>query len=198
MLGTGLTFLATFLGWFWATVWGVAAFIPPFNQFPTNLGLIVWGLLFLPPLWRYTWRLSKKAHLWGRVGMMVCAVVLITAPGSPGLVAGANPIAAPSLALAQSTLTTATPTTAAPQAFPSPAAVASPAVAVPEPERAPAEPSAAIAPSSVEAMTPIRAAVSGSCDCPYDMDRRGRSCGGRSAYSRPGGEHPICYVGDRF
>lgn len=44
--------------------------------------------------------------------------------------------------------------------------------------------------------TPIRAAMSGRCQCPYDTDSRGRSCGGRSAYSRPGGEAPQCYVGD--
>jgi hypothetical protein len=34
---------------------------------------------------------------------------------------------------------------------------------------------------------------SGSCPCPYNSDRAGRRCGGRSAYSRPGGASPICY-----
>lgn len=34
---------------------------------------------------------------------------------------------------------------------------------------------------------------SGSCPCPYNVDRAGRRCGGRSAYSRPGGASPICY-----
>ena len=32
---------------------------------------------------------------------------------------------------------------------------------------------------------------SGSCPCPYNTDR-----GGRSAYSRPGGASPLCYPGD--
>jgi hypothetical protein len=32
------------------------------------------------------------------------------------------------------------------------------------------------------------------CPCPYDLDRRGNECGGRSAYSRPGGAAPVCYV----
>lgn len=41
--------------------------------------------------------------------------------------------------------------------------------------------------------TPIRASRSGSCECPYDRDSAGRSCGARSAYSRPGGSSPICY-----
>ena len=37
---------------------------------------------------------------------------------------------------------------------------------------------------------------SGSCPCPYNVDRGGRRCGGRSAYSRPGGASPFCYPGD--
>ncbi|MCG8450908.1 MAG: SH3 domain-containing protein [Pirellulales bacterium] len=36
----------------------------------------------------------------------------------------------------------------------------------------------------------------GSCPCPYNTDRGGRRCGGRSAYSRPGGYAPICYTRD--
>ena len=44
--------------------------------------------------------------------------------------------------------------------------------------------------------SPIRNPVSGSCQCPYDTDKRGRQCGGKSAYSRPGGARPACYVGE--
>jgi hypothetical protein len=40
------------------------------------------------------------------------------------------------------------------------------------------------------------ASYSGSCPCPYNSDRAGRRCGGRSAYSRPGGAAPICYPSD--
>ncbi|MNL12784.1 hypothetical protein D3C87_1336610 [compost metagenome] len=36
----------------------------------------------------------------------------------------------------------------------------------------------------------------GNCPCPYHGDRRGRACGGRSAYSRPGGYSPKCYPDD--
>jgi hypothetical protein len=39
-------------------------------------------------------------------------------------------------------------------------------------------------------------AYSGSCPCPYNTDRAGRRCGGRSAYSRPGGRSPLCFPGD--
>lgn len=40
------------------------------------------------------------------------------------------------------------------------------------------------------------ASYSGSCPCPYNTTRNGSRCGGRSAYSRPGGEAPICYTSD--
>jgi hypothetical protein len=40
------------------------------------------------------------------------------------------------------------------------------------------------------------ASYSGACPCPYNVMRNGRSCGGRSAYSRPGGAAPICYAQD--
>lgn len=36
----------------------------------------------------------------------------------------------------------------------------------------------------------------GSCPCPYNVDRGGRRCGKRSAYSKPGGYAPICYPSD--
>lgn len=45
----------------------------------------------------------------------------------------------------------------------------------------------------------IRASIDtypGNCPCPYNSDRAGRRCGGRSAYSRPGGYSPKCYPGD--
>lgn len=40
------------------------------------------------------------------------------------------------------------------------------------------------------------ARYSGNCPCPYNRDRAGRKCGGRSAYSRPGGKSPKCYPDD--
>ena len=44
-----------------------------------------------------------------------------------------------------------------------------------------------------QAGQPVRDPFVGTCDCPYDLMRNGRRCGGRSAYSRPGGRRPICY-----
>lgn len=40
------------------------------------------------------------------------------------------------------------------------------------------------------------AGYSGSCPCPYNVDRGGRRCGKRSAYIRPGGRSPLCYSKD--
>src|SRR5258706_1356560 len=34
------------------------------------------------------------------------------------------------------------------------------------------------------------------CACPDDTARNGSACGGRSAYSRPGGASPLCYPSD--
>jgi hypothetical protein len=36
----------------------------------------------------------------------------------------------------------------------------------------------------------------GNCPCPYNTDRAGRRCGGRSAYNRAGGYSPLCYPND--
>jgi hypothetical protein len=35
------------------------------------------------------------------------------------------------------------------------------------------------------------------CDCPYDLMKNGKACGDFSAYSKPGGKNPICYVKDQ-
>ena len=40
------------------------------------------------------------------------------------------------------------------------------------------------------------AAYSGNCPCPYSTARNGSRCGRRSAYSREGGEAPLCYPKD--
>jgi hypothetical protein len=40
------------------------------------------------------------------------------------------------------------------------------------------------------------AAYAGNCPCPYNTASNGSSCGKRSAWSRPGGESPLCYPSD--
>lgn len=39
-------------------------------------------------------------------------------------------------------------------------------------------------------------AYPGNCACPYNSAKNGSRCGGRSAYSRPGGHSPLCYDSD--
>jgi hypothetical protein len=40
------------------------------------------------------------------------------------------------------------------------------------------------------------ASYPGNCPCPDNLDRAGRRCGKRSAYSKPGGYSPLCYPSD--
>lgn len=40
------------------------------------------------------------------------------------------------------------------------------------------------------------AMYAGNCPCPYHRDKAGRQCGKRSAYSKPGGYTPLCFVSD--
>jgi hypothetical protein len=40
------------------------------------------------------------------------------------------------------------------------------------------------------------ASYPGNCPCPYNTDRAGRRCGGRSAYNRAGGYAPLCFDRD--
>jgi hypothetical protein len=39
-------------------------------------------------------------------------------------------------------------------------------------------------------------AYDGPCPCPYNVMRNGRSCGGNSAYTKPGRASPLCYSRD--
>ncbi|MEM9541744.1 MAG: hypothetical protein AAGA60_19895 [Cyanobacteria bacterium P01_E01_bin.42] len=54
-------------------------------------------------------------------------------------------------------------------------------------------PSVSSSPSPKIRTVRSRDSISGSCQCPYDRDSAGRSCGARSAYSKPGGNKPLCF-----
>jgi hypothetical protein len=41
-----------------------------------------------------------------------------------------------------------------------------------------------------------QAGYPGNCPCPYFLDRAGRKCGARSAYSKQGGYAPLCFAED--
>ncbi|MES2623290.1 MAG: hypothetical protein V4576_02660 [Patescibacteria group bacterium] len=36
----------------------------------------------------------------------------------------------------------------------------------------------------------------GNCPCPYNTMKNGRTCGKTSAWSKPGGASPLCYLSD--
>jgi hypothetical protein len=55
---------------------------------------------------------------------------------------------------------------------------------------------AAIAAIIVQASRDQYHATGRPCACPDDTMRNGGACGGRSAYSRPGGAAPLCYPSD--
>jgi hypothetical protein len=55
---------------------------------------------------------------------------------------------------------------------------------------------AAIAAMIVQASRDRYYATGHPCACPEDFTRNGQRCGGRSAYSRPGGAAPLCYPTD--
>jgi hypothetical protein len=76
----------------------------------------------------------------------------------------------------------------------------------PEPEQPGAEPAPPpspppLTPAEIESIKALLVQASidayeGSCPCPYSEARDGSTCGGRSAYSRAGGEEPLCYPED--
>jgi hypothetical protein len=41
-----------------------------------------------------------------------------------------------------------------------------------------------------------QAGYRGNCPCPYNINRAGKPCGPSSAYSKPGGQSPLCYDRD--
>lgn len=64
----------------------------------------------------------------------------------------------------------------------------------PPPTKEPPAVARFVAPAEADRQSgPIREPYVGRCECPYDVMSNGRSCGGRSAFSRPGGRKPICY-----
>lgn len=60
------------------------------------------------------------------------------------------------------------------------------------------EPPSAMTDAQVKAALIERSinAYSGKCPCPYNSASNGSRCGGRSAYSRPGGASPLCFPDD--
>ena len=186
----------TFFGWSWAGFFGLFGLAGLFYSVGIGLGFLVWGLIFLPPLWKLTSRFGWQKNLAGRLFLLILPLFLITI-GAPSSNQSARVTPSPTPAVSSQPKTASSP-------LPSPSL--SPKAIEEKPEQAEPvsletpSPEPSIDPSpvaSIDPDAPVREAVSGSCECPYDEDSRGRSCGGRSAYSRPGGADPICYESDR-
>jgi hypothetical protein len=124
--------------------------------------------------------------------------LVLTAPSGPGfskpvafVTAAVEPTATPSPvpALAPATSPPASSSSAKPSLPNRPASDAKRKVEV-------ALTAAAIAAIIVQASRDQYHAGGRPCACPDDTMRNGRACGGRSAYSRPGGAAPLCYPTD--
>ncbi len=217
--------ILSFLGWLVA---GFFLLIGLFG-FTTNpaitLTCIVWGLIFVPPLFRLTWRYGWKRNIGGRFAVFLVSFILGGIFSPPPPVTQSPPITNPNEVVGENIkentptpTATITPTpTFTPTQQPTPtiertSTPTQEVIETSEPERTPEIIETPIPKRTIEPSTtanestpqpqanpnaPIRAGFSGSCECPYDTDRRGRSCGARSAYSRPGGSQPVCYVGDQ-
>lgn len=128
----------------------------------------------------------------------------------PAALIGAPPVPAKPVVFVPAPPTVTTPP-AAPDTSPRPESkrkveAASPAAPAVSPDTTPRPDSkrkveavltaAAIAAIIVQASRDQYYATGHPCACPNDTMRNGRACGGRSAYSRPGGAAPLCYPSD--
>ncbi len=199
-----LSKIIRFIAWGIAGFFGFIGFLGLFMQPLVGLIFLFFGVLFAPITWNATQQYGIWQNLLGRiaaffVGMTVFSTVAPPPTQPPQAIRPAPiesarvPSPAPSLSVTPSPSIVPSPLEQSPpiQASPSPQILKSQKEASPAPE-----PSVTPSPA-VNLDAPVRDAVSGSCDCPYDTDKRGNSCGRRSAYSRPGGRSPICYESDR-
>lgn len=188
----------------------------------TGVAVLVWGLIFLSPLYRATdeYRLTK--NIAACVVLFLFVPFLSPAPARENVtqqnaqptptttVQAAAPTSTPSITVSEApsltqTLEALKNPNIKPITQPTEKISSKALVAPTKPEeilRAPSQnvPNGSnikVNGSEIDPNTPVRAAVSGSCQCPYDTDIRGRSCGGRSVYSKSLGQQPICYVKDK-
>lgn len=124
-------------------------------------------------------------------------VALFTPPSSA---AKPSSPSAPPLPTATKATQTQQPLSLAPPAVPSAPVQSAPAKPIPTVDNKRATETfltaAAIAAILVAASRQAYYSGGRPCACPDDRMRNGRSCGSRSAYSRPGGAAPLCYPHD--
>jgi hypothetical protein len=206
--------ILSFLGWLWTGFFVLVGLVSLTKNPAFALTFIVWGLIFLPPLFRFTLSYGWVWNISGRIAAFFISVIIAAAftPPQPQVTQSTPPATKTPNAEITVNETTPTPTlTPTQEATPTLQPTLTPEVVetsepelTPEPEPTPDIPqrtfnsnSEPVTQPQVDPNAAVRNAVSGSCDCPYDTDRRGRSCGARSAYSRSGGRGAVCYVRDR-
>lgn len=189
--------IKSFLGWGFAAFFGMLLLGSlASNSSMGTLVLLLWVLICLPPMNRAAVSQGVRYWVWWKIGIFVIGFFLIgiaAVPEEPAVTTNPPPVIS-SPAVSESPASEEPTARDRSVSEPSPSPIASPS---PEPEPEPVvvpSPSPSATPVSTG---PIREPVSGSCDCPYDTDSAGRRCGGRSAYSRPGGSQPVCYFEDR-
>jgi hypothetical protein len=207
--------ILSFLGWLWTGFFVLVGLVSLTKNPVFALTFMVWGLIFLPPLFRFTLSYGWVWNIGGRIAAFFISVIIaaVFTPAQPQVTQSTLPATTTPNAEITVGKTTPTPTltptteltpTIQPTPIPEVIETSEPEV-TPEAETTP-DTSQRTFNSTSEPVTPspqdnpdaaVRNAVSGSCDCPYDTDRRGRSCGARSAYSRNGGRGAVCYVRDR-
>ena len=207
--------ILSFICWLWSGFF-VLVGLASLTQNPAiALTCIVWGLIFLPPLFRLTSSYTIGWNILGRIAALFITLVIgaLLSPSQPQAIQTTPRVEISPATITNEKSSTFTPTAELaptlestpipiePDIAPVPEVVETPEPAPevvntpkPEPPQNIPKPDIAPAPSPNAA---VRASVSGNCDCPYDTDKRGRSCGKRSAYSRYGGRSPVCYVRDQ-
>jgi hypothetical protein len=167
---------------------------------------ILWGLIFLPQIFQLTSRYGLAKNLIVRIIAFFLAPVFFVLISLPKLhTADPLPTFTPTPELTPIPELTSTPTPkftlTTPTLIPTPTPELTPTptseVDIPgEPDdiEIPIEAETTLRPVPTYTGTQrVREPITGSCECPYDRDRRGRSCGARSAYSRAGGGEVVCY-----
>ena len=147
------------------------------------------GVVLLPPMVGFIDHPAFKIVRWGIAGMAFGLFVTFVPPSEDLQVQ--QPQASP------------TPTLSRPNPSPTPTPTPSltPTLSRPNPSPTPS-PTPSFTPTPDQRLTvaepqPVRESKAGNCECPYDTDRAGRTCGDRSAYSRAGGRSGAqCYTTD--
>jgi outer membrane biosynthesis protein TonB len=166
------------------------------------------GVVLLPPMVGFIDHPAFKIVRWGIAGMAFGLFVTFVPPSEDLQVQQPQASPTPNLSSPNPSPTptptpSLTPTLSSPNPSPTPSPTPSltPALSSPNPSPTPS-PTPSFTPTPDQRLTvaepqPIRESKAGNCECPYDTDRAGRTCGDRSAYSRDGGRSGAqCYTTD--